>query len=60
MDLLDQGLTNAQAAAALGISPSAVSQRRNHAFRQEAQRGTVLAGRLLDRLRALSENGGVS
>jgi DNA-binding NarL/FixJ family response regulator len=54
MDLLDQGLTNAQAAAELGISPSAVSQRLNRAARQEQLRGTELSERLLARLRSLA------
>lgn len=52
MDLLDQGLTNARAAAALGVSPSAVSQRLNRAARQEERRGVELAARLLGRLRS--------
>lgn len=51
MDLLDRGLSNARAAADLGISPSAVSQRLNRAARQEELRGTELATRLLARLR---------
>jgi hypothetical protein len=50
MDLLDAGLTNAQAAASLGISPSAVSQRLTRAARTEGARGARLATRLLDRL----------
>ena len=50
MDLLDQGLTNAQAAERLGISPSAVSQRLSRAARTESERATRLATRLLDRL----------
>ena len=50
MDLLDAGLTNAQAAASLGISPSAVSQRLTRAARTEGVRGARLATRLLDRL----------
>ncbi len=50
MDLLDRGLTNAQAAAELGISPSAVSQRLNRAARQEEVRGVRLATRLLERV----------
>ena len=50
MDLLDQGLTNAQAAERLGISPSAVSQRLGRAARTESERATRLAARLLDRL----------
>jgi hypothetical protein len=53
MDLLDQGLTNAQAAARLGISPSAVSQRLGRSARLEAQRGSELATRLLTRLHGL-------
>lgn len=51
MDLLDQGLTGAEAAAKLGISPSAVSQRLSRAHRIEAERGAELATRLLNRLR---------
>jgi hypothetical protein len=50
MDLLDAGLTNAQAAASLGISPSAVSQRLGRAARPEGSRGALLATRLLDRV----------
>jgi predicted XRE-type DNA-binding protein len=50
MDLLDQRLTNAQAAERLGISPSAVSQRLARAARTESERATRLATRLLDRL----------
>ena len=50
MDLLDQGLTNAQAAERLGISPSAVSQRLARAARTEAERAARLSTRLLDRL----------
>jgi hypothetical protein len=58
MDLLDAGLTNAQAAASLGVSPSAVSQRLGRSYRQEQERGTELAGRLLTRVRALGDDGG--
>lgn len=47
MDLLDDGLTSAQAAARLGISPSAVSQRLARAQRSEAAAGQDLAARLL-------------
>ena len=54
MDLLDAGLTNAQAAASLGISPSAVSQRLGRAARTEGSRGALLATRLLDRLVGVS------
>jgi DNA-binding NarL/FixJ family response regulator len=50
MDLFDQGLTNAQAAERLGISPSAVSQRLGHAARTESERAARLATRLLDRV----------
>lgn len=50
MDLLDAGLTNAQAAQQLGISPSAVSQRLGRGARSEGLRGARLAVRLLDRL----------
>jgi len=51
MDLLDQGLTNAQAAEGrLGTSPSAVSQRLGRAARTEAERASLLATRLLDRM----------
>lgn len=50
MDLLDDGLTNAQAAQRLGISPSAVSQRLGRAARAEGLRGALLAVHLLDRL----------
>ena len=54
MDLFDQGLTNAQAAERLGISPSAVSQRLGHAARTESERAARLATRLLDRLLEVS------
>jgi hypothetical protein len=50
MDLLDAGLTNAQAAESLGVSPSAVSQRLARAARTEGVRGARLATRLVDRL----------
>jgi len=50
MNLLNQGLTNAQAAERLGISPSAASQRLGRAARTEADRAALLATRLLDRL----------
>jgi hypothetical protein len=53
MDLLDTGLSNAAAAARLGISPSAVSQRLARAARVEGGRGHVLATRLLGRLQRL-------
>lgn len=52
VDLLDHGLTNTQAAARLGISASAASQRLGRAHRLEASRGAALAGRLLGRLDA--------
>jgi Winged helix-turn-helix DNA-binding len=54
MDLLDQGLTNAQAAERLGISPSAVSQRLGRAARTESERASRLSTRLLDRLLEVS------
>jgi hypothetical protein len=54
MDLLDHGLTNAQAADRLGISPSAVSQRLGRAARTEAERAALLATRLLDRVLKVS------
>ena len=50
MDLLDSGLSNAQAAERLSISPSAVSQRLGRAARTEAERASRLSTRLLDRL----------
>ncbi len=50
VDLLNNGLTKAQAAAALQVSPSAVSQRLARAHRLEADRGARLAARLLARL----------
>ncbi|HRA74931.1 MAG TPA: transposase [Propionicimonas sp.] len=50
MDLLDGGLSNARAAAELGISASAASQRLARAGRAEASRGELLAARLLGRL----------
>jgi hypothetical protein len=46
MDLLDLGHTNADAARALGISPSAVSQRLTAASREEGRRGAALCQRL--------------
>ncbi len=55
MDLLDAGLTNAEAAKALGISPSAVSQRLAAAAREEGRRGAALSARLLARLQLLGE-----
>jgi predicted transcriptional regulator len=55
MDLLDDGLSNADAARKLDISPSAVSQRLSAASREEAHRGEVLAARLLARLQAHGE-----
>jgi hypothetical protein len=54
VDLLDQGLSNTDAAARLGISPSAVSQRLGRAARQEALRGTELTVRLLARLQSVA------
>ncbi|HOC13314.1 MAG TPA: transposase [Propionicimonas sp.] len=53
MDLLDQGLTKADAAAQLGISPSAVSQRLGRAAAVEDARGAALATRLLARVQEL-------
>ncbi len=50
VDLLDQGLTGVEAAAKLGISPSAVSQRLAHARRTEVARARSLATRLLAQL----------
>lgn len=50
MDLLDSGLTGAEAAARLGISPSAVSQRLGASAREEGRRGELLASRLLGRV----------
>ena len=55
MDLLDDGLSNAEAARTLDISPSAVSQRLSAASREEAHRGGVLAARLLSRLQTHGE-----
>ena len=52
MDLLDEGLSNAEAAERLGISPSAVSQRLGRAARQEGSRGAALTVRLLSRLQS--------
>lgn len=54
MDLLDEGLSNAQAARRLGISPSAVSQRLARAARAEGLRGAQLAVRLLARLQSVA------
>ncbi|HET7725041.1 MAG TPA: winged helix-turn-helix transcriptional regulator [Propionibacteriaceae bacterium] len=50
VDLLDAGLSNAQAADRLGVSASAVSQRLRRAARTESDRAGRLASRLLDRL----------
>ncbi len=50
MDLLDADPSSRHAAAALGISPSAVSQRLARAARQEGARGAELATHLLARL----------
>ena len=55
MDLLDAGLTNTEAAKALGVSPSAVSQRLAAAAREEGRRGAALSARLLARLQLLGE-----
>lgn len=55
MDLLDAGYSNAQAAKALHISPSAVSQRLQAASREEGHRGAELAMRLLNRIPQLNE-----
>lgn len=56
MDLLDAGYSNAQAAKALQISPSAVSQRLQAAAREEDRRGASLAARLLTRVLQLGDN----
>lgn len=48
-DLLDRGLTNRAAAAELGISPSATSQRAARAAYVEGRRGARLAVELLTR-----------
>lgn len=50
VDLLDAGLSNQQAAARLGISPSAVSQRGRAAAAAVTAAGEQLAVRLLTRL----------
>lgn len=55
MDLLDQGLTGAEAAARLGISASAVSQRLARAAREEGRRGAQLCVGLLERLLPVHE-----
>lgn len=47
IDLVESGLTGQDAAARLGITPSAVSQRLNRAARTEAARGVELATALL-------------
>lgn len=52
MDLLDAGLSNAEAARKLNITPSAVSQRLAVAARDEGHRGAALATRLLTRLQS--------
>ena len=53
MDLLDSGITGAEAALRLGISRSAVSQRLGASAREEGLRGAALASRLLGRLQQL-------
>ncbi|MFT4108868.1 sigma factor-like helix-turn-helix DNA-binding protein [Propionicimonas sp.] len=53
MDLLEEGLTNAEAATRLGISASAVSQRLSRAARSESSRGAELCARLLARLQEI-------
>ncbi len=55
MDLLDRGITSAEASARLGISPSAVSQRLSRSAREEGSRGAELCVRLLGRLRDAAE-----
>jgi Winged helix-turn-helix DNA-binding len=55
MDLLDAGLSNAEAARRLNITPSAVSQRLSAAAREEGHRGAALATRLLGRLQSYPE-----
>lgn len=47
VDLLAQEHTNASAAALLGITPSAVSQRLGHSYLAETDRGAALTRRLL-------------
>lgn len=47
VDLLRRNHSNASAAAALGISQSAVSQRLGRSYLAETERGAALAGRLL-------------
>jgi hypothetical protein len=51
-DLLDRGITNRAAAAELGISPSAASQRAARAACSEGRRGAALAVELLTRAAA--------
>lgn len=58
MDLLDQGLTSADAAARLGVSPSAVSQRLSRSAREEGRRGAELCVRLLTRLQHTAQEAG--
>ena len=53
MDLLDSGLSSAEAAERLGISRSAVSQRLGASAREETVRGGQLASRLLGRVQQL-------
>ncbi len=53
MDLLDAGLTSADAAEHLGVSRSAVSQRLAASAREEGTRGAQLATRLLRRVQDL-------
>jgi len=53
MDLLDSGITGAEAAARLGISRSAVSQRLGASAREEGRRGAALATRLLGHVQDL-------
>jgi hypothetical protein len=53
MELLDAGLTNAEAAKTLGVSPSAISQRLSVAAREETRRGAQLCARALARVEVL-------
>lgn len=54
VDMLDDGLSSAEAAAELGISPSAVSQRVARAHRVEVARGAELCAKLLHRAAQLA------
>lgn len=55
VELLDTGLTNAEAALSLEISPSAISQRLKLSAREEGRRGAALCAKLLSQLQTLGK-----